>query len=120
MICKIKARRSKSVDLSRSKHLWCSGNTIVFQTVVDGSSPSRCSLEILTAILRSVKPLALRLRRFESCPAPYEESCPSWSKEAVPQMDLDLAIAYLFSGTFWVRSQMENRKMTMLMADDRQ
>lgn len=35
-------------------------------------------------------------------------------------MDLDLAIAYLFSGTLWVRSQMENRKMTMLMADDRQ
>ena len=43
MISKSKARRSKSVNLSRFKHLWCSGNTIVFQTVVDGSSPSRCS-----------------------------------------------------------------------------
>lgn len=120
MICKIKARRSKSVDLSRPKHLWCSGNTIVFQTVVDGSSPSRCSRDpdsnSTVCKTAGIAPSQVRI---------LSGSIRGVVSELVKgggphKMDLDLAIAYLFSGTLWVRSQMENRKMTMLIADDRQ
>ena len=43
MICKIKARRSKSVDLSRSKHHWSKSMIKLFQSLGTGAVPVWCS-----------------------------------------------------------------------------